>query len=391
MKRIFITFILASGLSAQQPSADQLLKNALAEQQSGRLPAAIRDYRAVIKLRPAALEPRVNLGAALAQQGDFDVAIAEFKAALPLAKASEQASILLDLGLAFYKKGDFAGARPALQRVISLQPANLQAAILLADSCLKLNDPASALAVLEPRAAFARNNSDFGYTYGAALIRSGKLRDGANILQTVADSTNAADVFFMAGSTYLQIGEYETSRKDLEAAFRLNPGMPGLATLLGIARDRNGDAASAEVAFREALKAQPTDPDLNIYLAAVLLKRRQLDEARQHLDIALKAQPDNIMGLYENGMYNNYANHLDLAVADLKRATTLNPTWLEPHVLLASVFYKLQRKEEGAAERKIVDKLTADQQAAGTGETAPPGDKPREPQLPLPAPAAIQP
>jgi hypothetical protein len=45
-----------------------------------------------------------------------------------------------------------------------------------------------------------------------------------------------------------------------------------------------------------------------------------------------------------------------------------DPTWLEPHEELASLYYRLHRPADGAKEREIVDKLTADQQAQGPGK-----------------------
>ena len=42
-----------------------------------------------------------------------------------------------------------------------------------------------------------------------------------------------------------------------------------------------------------------------------------------------------------------------------------NPTWLDPHVELASLYYKLHRPQDGAREREIVERLTGEQQAHG--------------------------
>jgi hypothetical protein len=44
-----------------------------------------------------------------------------------------------------------------------------------------------------------------------------------------------------------------------------------------------------------------------------------------------------------------------------------DPDWLEPHVELAALYYRLRRSEDGAKERQIVDSLSAKQQAQGPG------------------------
>jgi hypothetical protein len=45
-----------------------------------------------------------------------------------------------------------------------------------------------------------------------------------------------------------------------------------------------------------------------------------------------------------------------------------DPDWLEPHVELATLYYRLHCPEEGAKERQIVDSLTAKQQVQCPGK-----------------------
>ena len=47
------------------------------------------------------------------------------------------------------------------------------------------------------------------------------------------------------------------------------------------------------------------------------------------------------------------------------------PTWLEPHVSLATVYYRLKRREDGDREREIVDRLNKEIQAKQPGAVAP--------------------
>jgi len=359
--------LLSAPAPGQHQDPNQVLKSAIAAQQSGDLPAAIRDYRALLALRPNSVEAHVNLGAALTRHAEYDAAIQEFQAALPLAPPGQRAGILLDLGLAFYKKGDFAAAQPQFQSVLDLQPASIQAATLLGDCDIKLARPAEALAVLQPRASFAAQTLDFAYVYGLALIRTGSLHQGAQVLQQVADSGNAADVYLLAGQTWIEDNEFEAGRRDLETARKLDPKLPGIDSLVGIARDRNGDPVAAEAAFRDALKLDPNNFEANLYLGAILLKSRQLPEAAILLDRALALRPADPMALYESGMRHSKSGDLEAAVDLLRKASAPDPSWLEPHIELVSLYYKLHRTAEGAAERMIVDKLTADQQAAGTG------------------------
>jgi tetratricopeptide (TPR) repeat protein len=367
MRVVLLLFALLAGLApAQELNPDQLLKQAIDAQQRGDFEAAIQDYRKVLELRPNTVEAKVNLGAALVRVGRFDEAIAMYRSALP--SVSQKNSVLMNIALAYYKKGDFENAREQLETVHKAQPNDVRSAILLGDTYLRLGKFDAAVALLEPLEAKNSQNLDFEYVLGSALIQSGRRRDGVSRIEQVAESGNSADAYMLAGMTLSQMNEFEKARHDLDAALRLNPKLPGIYTLAGIARDKNGDVKEAESAFREALKINPDDFDANLYLGAILLKRREMDEAKPYLDRALRLNPINSMVRYEAAMFKSTSGQYEAAAQDLEKLVADDPNWLDPHVQLASLYYRLHRPEDGAKERKIVDRLTAEQQAKGPGK-----------------------
>jgi Tfp pilus assembly protein PilF len=50
---------------------------------------------------------------------------------------------------------------------------------------------------------------------------------------------------------------------------------------------------------------------------------------------------------------------LDQARAGLERIIASEPEFLEAHISLAQVYYRLRRKEDGDREKALVQKLTA--------------------------------
>lgn len=350
-------------LLAQQSDPDQLMQEAIGAQQSGDYPTAIRDYRKVIELRPDAAEAKVNLGAALAHVGRYDEAISMYQSALPDVKFKNP--VLLNLALAYYKKGDLANARQQFETAHRAMPTELRVTVLLADTEVRLKDPQSALALLDPLSAANAGNLDFEYVYGSALISAGRRREGVAHIEKVAVGQQSADAYLLAGATLLDLNDYEPARHDLEEALRLNPKLPGLYTLVGEARDRTGDAKDAEPAFRQALKANANDFKANLYLGALLYKRRDTDEAKTYLDRALTLNPKDILARYESALLKSTSGENQAAAQILEQLVKDDPDWLEPHVELANLYYKLHRPDDGARERAIVDKLTADQQSKG--------------------------
>ncbi len=368
MRLVLLFFaLLPAALTAQEANPDLLLKSAMEEQQHGDFTAAIRDYRRVLALRPNDVQAKVNLGAALVQVGQFDEAIAIYRSAL--ASSKDKNPILLNLALAYYKKGDFENARQQFEILHDAQPNALQVLILLGDCDVRTGKSDAALTLLEPLESKYSQNMDFEYVLGSALIATkGRRREGVARIEKVAKAGSDAAAYMLAGATLLDLNEYEPARNDLEEALRLNPRLPKLYTLVGTARDKTGDVKDAEPAFREALKTNPDDFEANLYLGAILYKRRDLAEAKGYLDRALQLKPTDSMARYEAAMLKSTSGDYETAARELESLVKDDPGWLEPHVELATLYYRLHRPEDGAKERQIVDTLTAKQQAQGPGK-----------------------
>jgi tetratricopeptide (TPR) repeat protein len=364
MRTVFLLLLLAaSASSAQVNDPDSLLSAGISAQQHGDYATAIKDYQRVLKVRPGMAELRANLGAALAHEGRFQEAITEDR--LALAGMPGNNEIKMNLGLAYFKKGDFAKAEEVFQEVQRAAPDNPQIAILLGQSEVRLGHGQAAVSMLTPMEASNVDNPDFEYVLGSALIQSGDLHDGVARIQKVADATHGADSYLLAGSTYLDMHEFTHAKADLEEALKLNPSLPRVYALTGMARDMTGDATAAEPAFREELKRDPDDFDSNLYLGAILYKERKMDEAKPYLYKALQLKPTSQIALYETALWENTSGQYDDAAKHLEAVEKSNPGWLDPHVELATVYYRLHRPADGAKERAIVAKLKAQQQSEG--------------------------
>lgn len=360
---IFIILVVPAILLGQQSDPDQLMRAGISAQQNGDFQSAIHDYQKVIELRPDAAAAKVNLGAALAHVGRYDEAISMYRSALPGLKFKNP--VLLDLGLAYYKKGDITNAREQFAAVHRAQPAELRVTILLADTEVRLKDPEEALVLLDPLSSVNAENLDFEYVYGSALIAAGRKREGVPHLEKAAQGQNSADAYLLAGATLLQLNDFAPARRDLETALSLNPKLPTIYTLVGQARDETGATKEAEAAFREALKVDSNDFESNLYLGAILYKRRDTDEAKAYLEHALALNPKDNMARYEVAMLKSTTGESAAAAELLEQLVKDDPDWLDPHVELANLYYKLHRPQDGARERAIVDKLTAEQQSKG--------------------------
>jgi tetratricopeptide (TPR) repeat protein len=352
-----------TGKPATLNEADEYLRKGVAAQQQNDLNTAIDNYRKALTIDPKLAEARANLGAALSAAGQFDAAIAEDTKALE--SAPDKTGVRMNLGLAYYKKGDIEGAHAAFAAVHTARPQDVAAAVLLGYTDIKLNKSSEAAAMLTPLETGRENNMDLEYVLAYALIDSGEVTAGLPRMEKVAKATKSADAYFLAGTARLHRREFHEARADLDAAIELHGNFPGLYTMAGQARDALGDTEAAQPAFEQALKEDPRDFTANLYLGTMKLKQRDLDSARPMLELALQLQPNSPVARLQmaklNGMTGKYAE----AAATLEELAKADPKWLDPHIELAAIYYKLHRPDDGQRERDIVQQLEASQQKAG--------------------------
>jgi tetratricopeptide (TPR) repeat protein len=362
-----ILLIGVAAMQAQQPApsagADEHLRNGIEAQRRGDVTTAINEYRQALAIEPGMMEARANLGAALAAAGQFDAAIDEdYKA---LTQAPGNISLKKNLGLAYYKKGDMAHARTEFETVHAARPSDIGTAILLGYADIKLEKGSEAAEMLMPLEAGHESNMDFEYVLAYSLILAGKQAEGLPRMEKVAQATQSADAYFLAGSARLPRREFKEARADLDAALGLNPALPGLWTQAGQARDALGDNEAALPAFEAALRQDPKDFLANLYLGTMKLKQRDMDGARPLLTLALQLQPTMPEARFQMAKLNSMTGNYAEAATALEDLVKEDPKWLDPHVELASLYYKLKRPEDGAREREIVQQIEAQQQKAG--------------------------
>ena len=363
MRLGFCVALLASISLAQNPDPEELFRRAVDAQQRGDYAAAIGDYQRLLLMRPDFFEALANLGASLVHEGRFDDAIADYRAALKVRPGDN--AVERNLGLALYKKGDFSNAAQQFDSLHKAQPDDVSLATLLGDCYVRLGQNDRAVAVLTPLERGNPENLDLLYVLGSAMVHNGKRREGALLLDRVARGGNSVDAYMLAGSTWLDLNEFEQARQDLDTALRLNPNLPGLHTLSGIVRDKMGDPKGAEPELRKALEMDSADFQANLNLGAILYKEREMDAAKRYLERAAALNPASTLARYELALLRSTSGQVNAAVQDLEAITRMDPNWLEPHVQLAALYYKLHREADGLRERQIVDRLTSEQPKRG--------------------------
>lgn len=362
-----IAICLSGAAIAQTP--DALLRNAVTLHQAGDIPGAIDAYRAYLKLEPKSVMARSNLGAALSKAGRYEDAIAEYKQALEL--DPRNLPVRVNLGLAYYKTSEVSEAADELAKVVQQQPENRQAVFLLADCKLRLGEHKKVIELLSPLEKASPDDKALIYLLGTALIRDKQPARGQVLVNRILREGESAEAHLLLGTTKMQAQEFSEALVDLKRAVELNPQLPDVFSYYGLALLTTGDMAAAADAFRKELESNPNDFVSNLQLGVIFKQDQRYDEARSSFDRALRVRPGDPGVRYQLATLELTLGNVEKACSLLEELVKETPQFVEAHVSLATVYYRLKRKADGDRERATVLKLNAEIQATQPGAKLP--------------------
>lgn len=370
----FITLLALSMLAEAQTSKpapggdenpERILARAVQSHQSGDIEGAIRDYQAYLALRPERVEARSNLGAALARLGRYGDAIEQYKRALALDGRNQ--AIRFNLAAAYYKTARILSASKELEAVVAAQPGDKNAVLLLADCNLRMGEFKRVVELLTPVETAEPDNRAVAYMLGMALINNKHLDGGRGRIKRILRDGDSAEAHVMMGTTYLTVTEYDKALNEFKRAVEMNPKLPYVNSLYGQTLVRMGDTEEATAAFRRELEINPNDFDSCLQMGVLLKKDQKLDEAREFLGRALTLRPNEPNARFFLASIDVAQGNLTEALLLLEQLVNDAADFVQAHVMLATVYYRMRRKADGDREQAIVNKLNAERQAKQPG------------------------
>jgi tetratricopeptide (TPR) repeat protein len=240
-------------------------------------------------------------------------------------------------------------------------PATLpiQEAIRLAQQEIHAGKFADAIARLAPLEAGDPQDAALEEPLGQALIKAGNLGDGVVRLEWAASQRASAEAYLTAGQARFAMNQVDLARADAEAAARLNSTLAGLSTLMGMILEQTSDYDGAEKELLLAVSSSPNDFNAHFYLGAIYYFKRDTARAAAQLTRALELQPTAAQARYELALVERADGKPLQALRQLEIVVKQMPDWLQPHVELSALYFRLHRAEDGAKEKAIVDKMMA--------------------------------
>jgi tetratricopeptide (TPR) repeat protein len=354
---MLLTVFLCYPAWAQSSDPRQLFQDAVASQERGDQALAVHEYQQLLRLRPDLIAARVNMAGALISLGQLDEGVAQHRDAFLQAPDNRE----LALALAYLKKGDVDQAAGLLRSLHMSQPEDVEVATLLGDCDLRLGRDAEAVSLLAPLEKANPGNLYLEWVLGSALIRAGQTYEGVQRVEMVAQQTHSAETYVVAAEANLNIRRFSQARQDVDAARRLNPQLAGLDTLDGTIMESEGDLKGATAMFQKVLETKPNDFQAHLHVGTILYTERQLAAAKFHLERAVEISPKSSPARFQLARVERAQGQMAAAVRDFEQVARSDPDWLPPHIELSALYYQLNRPQDGARERQVVDRLRAEE------------------------------
>jgi Tfp pilus assembly protein PilF len=307
----------------------------------------------------ASASSRAELGAALAEAGLVEEAVAELNAAVALDPSNVDAVIAL--ARAHLKRKDIPAAGRTLEAAVArgLDRAPVYAA--LADVYEAGGYVENAIPAM--RLAIARDPSNEFYhlRYGmllndtkapaAAVIR---LREA---LQQFPDSSR---LWLALGIAQLNDGKNEDARASFERSLALDPRSVPTLAYLGSAYGERGLYAEAAKLYERAIALDDRQA-VPFYLAAdALLKQPEVDVPRveKYLARAIELEPDFASARMALARLYVRTERWTEAAAEFERVVSLDPQSAEAHYQLGRVYVRLKKSAEAQRELAAFKQLS---------------------------------
>jgi tetratricopeptide (TPR) repeat protein len=333
--------------------------------QSGDILGAIEAYQDSLAGEPGRIDARSNLGAAYVRLGRYEDAVREYRRALEV--DPHHAGVRFNLALALYKSALVPDAAEELEQVLSADPRHTAALLLLADCRLQMGNETGVIALLEPHEADLGQDRFYSYLIGTALLRRNELERGQVFIDRLFREGDTAPVHLLMGVAHLRRKDAPQAVAEFERAAQLDPKLPTVHSLHGLALMESRRRSDAAEAFRAEFANNPNDFDSNLYLGLLLKDEGKLDESSDHLRRASRLRPNDPRVLYGLGSLHLAAGRAQEAEKALKAVTAAVPDYAQAHVLLATAYYRLKKNELGDQEREIADRLRMERQGSEPG------------------------
>ena len=204
------------------------------------------------------------------------------------------------------------------------------------------------IALLAPLEAARPDDLALAYMLGSPTCRTNRASDGQRLIDRILRNGDSAEARLMMGVAKRAVQDLAGALEDLGKAVALNPELPGVHSLYGQALLETGNRDKARAEFEAALVAQPArfrrQPAPRRHAQGRSGVRPGAGALHPRARRAARAIPPSAT---RSRRCASRAARPQAALPLLEGIVKDAPQFLEAHVSLATVYYRLQRREDG--------------------------------------------
>jgi tetratricopeptide (TPR) repeat protein len=323
---------------------------------------------------------RLNAGAQ--SSGDYDQALAEFRAGNYSSAGARFASIdaaspgvtdaLVYRSKCLVHLQDFSGAEKALHDYLELHRNSSDALYMLGFVLNRENRPAESLAAYTQAAAITPPTSDDLKIVGLDYVLLNDHADAIKWLEkAVAFDSKNKDAWYYLGRAYYTQSQLFKAREAFLTALQLDPRDAKSQNGLGLVFESDAQPAAALDAYQKAIAWDESNPRKSeqpyVNLGSLLLEQGRSQDAIKPLETAVLLAPDNAYCRQRLGAAYFRVGKIDQAQQELEKSIQLDPENAAAHYQLGKVYKVTHQLDRAIAE---FDR-TAELQSRSAVPTAP--------------------
>jgi len=327
----------------------------------GKVEPALAAYDETLKLNPGnalshIVKANLEIGAGKFNEAKLDIDAAKKSTPNSLIVLYTQA--LLD----FSQKNNTA-ALESLQQVLRVAPDHMPSVLLAGAVQYALGSMQQAEQHLKK---YLDKNSENLYARKllvTVLLKNRQTERAINTLvPALKDAPQDAQLFALAGETYMQAKDFTKATEYFEKASTLAPQNAMVHTALAMSKLEQGENARAIAELEKATSLDAKSPQAGILLVMTHLQQKEYDKALAAVKTLEKEQADNpVVQNLKGGIYLSKQNIAN-ARASFQKAVSLQPAYFPAVANLAQL--DLQEKNPDAAKKRFETLLETDKKNA---------------------------
>ncbi len=256
---------------------------------------------------------------------------------------------LLKRADAAMQREDFSAAAEALRQFLAEKPDDAYAHFHLAYALTGLGQREEARAEYERAIALKNDFTEAHLNLGLLLLDSDPAAAAAHFARASELMPALARPWFLWGLALERAGQREQAIAHYREAIKLDARNFDLQFALARALLAENRPAEAEAAFRTALELKPGSAPARLGLAESLIAQEKLEAAAAALTVYLAAEPDDQSSRRQLAAAYLDLGHFAEALAELDRLAAAGQADATLHKLRAAALMGLQRNDEALA------------------------------------------